>query len=529
MKTKILALVLAGTFIVTSFAGCGKGKEKAPENTGSTPTPSASQEYGDTGGLKLPVTDKPVTLSIIVDTQATDINSKIGAKELEKRTGVTLDIQAYPASAVAEKIKMSVASGNLPDLVNGLSRPELNKLGMEGAIVPVNQYAKDLPNFSKLILQENDWVMKSLTADDNNLYFFPLYNGNREVNHGFMYRKDIFDKNGIKEWTNDEEFYQALKKLKEIYPNSAPWTSKYKEKIFYEVSYGWGIGSLGYPAYYNEKDKQWKSSITSNEWKNMLDFLKKLYTEGLLDKEFLTTTAADFQAKLTDGRSFVTFDWIGRMSLHKNLVKDNIPEYDLRYANPIGPLGTIRRLSKVLDNGTAVKNNDKKEVAMKFFDYLYSDSGSELYTVGIKDVTYKKDASGNVTWPDFPADKELSFNDMSDKFGIHIMGIYRRIHPDSIYFKYTPAEKEAQDKMIKANKIEETDPIVKFTEAENEIVTELTAALQKKAEEFSAKYVIDPNYGEKQWNDWVAEAQKLGIQKLVDAYNTAQKRYDGQK
>jgi len=524
MKTRTPAILLISILITTSLMGCGNSssddKSNSKQNTDTT------KSYGDTGGIILPITNKPVSLSVIVDTQASDIKNKQGARELEKRTGVTLEIQAYPTSTVYEKIRMKVASGDLPDLITNLTRPEINRLGSEGTVTPINKYANELPNFTKLFIKDNAWVMQTLTAEDDNLYFWPAYNSQRDVNHGFMYRKDIFDKIGLKEWNNDTEFYQTLKKLKETYPSSSPFTSKYKEKIFYEISYGWGIGSLGYPAYYNENEKKWKPSITSPEWKNMIDFLKKLYNDGLLDKEFLTTSAADFEAKMTDGRSFVCFDWIGRMSLYKNVAKNKIPDYDLRYANPIGTVGKIRYLNKIGLMGTAVKNNDKKEVAMKLLDYLASDSGSELYTVGIKDVTYRKDVNGNVTWPDFPADKLLSFNDMIDKYGIHLMGIYTRIHPDSVYFKYTPAEKEAQEKMLESNKIETSDPVLKFTDNENEIITNLILVLQKKAEEFSAEYVVNKAYGDQEWNDWVTEADKQGIQKLVDVYNAAQKRLD---
>ncbi|MCT6985924.1 hypothetical protein M1723_25330, partial [Salmonella enterica subsp. enterica serovar Senftenberg] len=65
--------------------------------------------------------------------------------------------------------------------------------------------------------------------------------------------------------------------------------------------------------------------------------MKKLYNEGLLDPEFMTDTDDSWTAKMTSGnKSFVTYDWIGRLDLFYNQVKDQNPNYDLRYGNPVG-------------------------------------------------------------------------------------------------------------------------------------------------------------------------------------------------
>ena len=40
--------------------------------------------------------------------------------------------------------------------------------------------------------------------------------------------------------------------------------------------------------FFDEEEKVWKYSDTSDEMKDLLDYVKKLYSEGLLDPEFLT-------------------------------------------------------------------------------------------------------------------------------------------------------------------------------------------------------------------------------------------------
>ncbi|MDZ7543835.1 extracellular solute-binding protein, partial [Clostridium perfringens] len=130
-----------------------------------------------------------------------------------------------------DKLRSVLASGKLPDIFHGLRVSEANKMGNDGAFAKINEHLDVLPNFKRMYTEELPWVMKSYSSDDGNMYTWPIQSFARDVNHGFLYRKDIFDKHGIKEWTNTDEFYDALKKLKEIYPNSYPYASKTKDFI----------------------------------------------------------------------------------------------------------------------------------------------------------------------------------------------------------------------------------------------------------------------------------------------------------
>jgi len=530
MNRKFLPLFLALTITATFFAGCS-GKKEASQPA-ATPAQSAeASKYGDTGGLKLPIVSKPTTISWMLVSDVQGLNDKDVIKELETRTGVKLDLQTYPTSSYKDKLKITLASGKYPDIMYSVGLSELNSLGSQGAFAPINKYADQLPNFKKLYMDDknNNWVMKSFTDDKGNIYTWPTYGVNRDVNHGFLYRKDIFDKNGIKEWTNTDEFYQALKKLKQIYPNSTPLVSKTKEGIFKDYAYGWGIGSYKYPGYYDEKTKTWKLATVQNEFKGMLDFLKKLYNEGLLDPEFMTDTQASWTAKMAEKeKAFVTFDWISRTDMFYAQVKGTNPEYNLRYGNPVGPTGNIRTLPKINDFGIAVSNNDNKEAALKLLDYITSPSGSELITLGVEGKDYNLENNKPV-YAGLKGEAVIDINVLAKNYGAWLEGMYLKVDPRSVYFNYTEKEQEAQDKINKAKKYEAYDPILKFTNEENSSLSELQQALDKAGSEFAAKYVLDKSYGDAQWKEWQSKAEKLGYKKYEEILNTAQARYDSAK
>lgn len=541
MSRKLLSVTLTLAMASSVLAACGGNNNEgasssSPSSTTSaapsasaSPSESPSVDYGDTGGLTLPLVDKPTKLTWMLVSES-PLNDKLVAQEILKRTGIEVDFQTYSSATFQDKLRTVVASGKLPDIFHGLTAAELKKVGQQSGVVAINQYADMLPNFKKLYLEENDWVVKSYGDESGNLYTWPIYNMNREVNHGMMYRKDIFDENGIAEWTNTEEFYQALKKLKEIYPDSYPMASKTKEAIFRDLAYGWGLGGANYPAYYNESTGEWKYASTQPEHKEMLDFLRKLYTEGLLDPEFLTDTPDGWTSKMTTDKSFVTWDWIGRLELFYNQVKDVNPNFNLRYGNAVGPTGNIRTLPKITtDFGITVANNDNKEAALKLLDYLTSPSGSELITLGVEGVNFNFDANGKPVYPELSDLTAVDIKVLEDRYGMWIEGMYLRPDRRSVYYNFTEKEQEAQDKIVSKNAFEALDPVLNFTDEENATIAEYQVALDKAANEFNAKYILSKNISDKDWTDWQAKAAKLGVDKFIEVYNNAQKRFDAAK
>lgn len=536
MLRRIVPILLSLSLTVTLFTGCGKEQtatnEPTPVSTSvSTSTAEQTQDnneqYGDAGGLEFPFVDKVTTISFMVPTEVLDLSNKPIFKELEKRTNIKLDIQGVATASYADKVKIVLASGKLPDIMDGVPLAERISLGSQGALVAINQYADMLPNFKKLYMEEEAWVMKSYTDDKGDLYTWPVYGINRAVNHGFLFRKDILDANGIKEWTNTEEFYQALTALKQKYPDSIPYVSKTGVAIFGSWAFGWGIGSAQWPCYYEEGTKSWKLATTTTEYKDMIDFMKKLYNEGLLDAEFLTDTQASWTAKLTTDKSFVTWDWIGRLDMLYDQVKDQMPDYNLRYANPIGPVAKIKSLPKADDYGICIANNPNKEAALKVLDYFTSPSGATLITMGIEGVNFTMDpATNKPVYPELSTVDKIDINVLTDKFGCWLEGMYLRPDKRSVYYSFTEKEQDAQDKMVNNGKLETSDPILKYTDEETAVRGEVMVNINTAGEEFTSKYITDKSYGDAQWAEWLTKADKLGVQKLLDVQNAAQKRYD---
>jgi len=107
-KRKWLGITLAATLLATVLTACGSGgKNEASSNSPSAgqpasssaasaaPSESAAPNYGDTGGLQLPLVDKPTTINWMLVGE-NPVNDKMIVREIEKRTGIKVNFMTTP-------------------------------------------------------------------------------------------------------------------------------------------------------------------------------------------------------------------------------------------------------------------------------------------------------------------------------------------------------------------------------------------------------------------------------------------------
>lgn len=534
-KSKWIAALLATVMVIAMFSGCG---ESASVDVGTMTEEEIAKFEEGTGGLELPIDDKGTTITVLCDTDK-DSNNSIVINELRRRTGLNVQLIQVPRSSIAERARVMVASRDeMPDIFSGaMTIAEVNDIAVQGAFEPINEHIDELPNFKRIFIDEaaelgTEKVMKSYPASDGNLYVFPGYDQQRDVNHGMLYRKDIFDKNNIPMWDSPDTFYEALKTLKSIYPDSTPMVSKTQVTIFNQIGQSWGLGAESPGINYNPDTNTWKYACTDPRYKEMLDFLKKLYDEGLLDPEFLTCTQAAWTSKMTQAESaFVTFDWIGRLEMFYEQAKSTVPEYDLRYANPIGPTQKVITLAKA-SGGPAIKKSDNSLLALKLEDYLLSENGAELMTCGVEGVTFNwNEDKTKAEYIGVEPSQYSDINIMEEKYGMYVSGLYKRFDRRSGYFNFTEKEQEAQDLMLnkEGGGFLPEPPEVTLTNEEQEIISEYDTDIRTAAEEFASKYILSSDQtGDQAWEAWLVQAEQLGTKNVEDVYNAAQARYDAQ-
>lgn len=530
---KLLAAGICITMMGSLFAGCTGGKE----NDVGTMTEEEIQKFeADAGGLKLPLDKKGTEINFMTESSNTGMTDSVVIKELSRRTGAKITVTEIPLATIKEKAKVLVASKtDMPDVIaGGFTAEEVNDLGMQGAFEPILEHVDELPNFKNLFIDraaelKTEKVMKGWKASDGKLYLFPSYGINRDVNHGMMYRKDIFDKQGIPMWDSPDSYYQALKKLKQAYPSSTPMVSKSGVNFFNQMAASWGVQN--WPGmFYDYEAKTWKYSSMDPTFKEFLDYIKKLYDEKLLDPEFLTCTQAAWTSKMTQrAQAFTTFDWIDRMDMFYEQAKGTVPEYDLRFGNPVGPTQKVITLSPV-SGSVSFKKSNKSLLAMQVNDYLLSDGGAELMTCGIEGVTFNWNADKtHAVYIGFDS-QNITIKDLEEKYGMCLSGVTRRYDRRSSYFNYTEKNQEAQDLMNNkpGGGYLPENPEPTLTSEEKEIVTKNDPKLRKLGEEFASKYILSGETGDAAWKNFLNQMEANGASETLAAQNAAQARYDQQ-
>ena len=396
------------------------------------------ENYGDTGGLDLPLDINDTPIDIMVVTDVDELSDSLVIKELSKRTGLDINITSVLPSMADRQLQLYLSTNELPDILcGGLDINEINRLGKSGTFAPVNKYLNELPNFRKKFIENTGYngVMDEYTSEDGNLYFFPRFEAKKEITHSFLLRQDVFLKNSLSAWNDIEGFYNTLKALKEIYPASSPYVSQSSDEIFdvWAPSFGFEFPGM----FFNETDNKWQYSATYPGFIKMLEFIKKLYDEELIDKNFLNASSYVWDWKVTGENGFITY---GELSSVNKTHSDDSDKLSL--SPDISGKYTVTKNNEI-EIGPFVTNNKNSLLSLKLLDYLASPSGIELSTLGTVNITYEYRESGDVEYISFSKDKTLTIKKMEEKFGLFIPGLYLSVDKKSPYLQYEGNELSA--------------------------------------------------------------------------------------
>ncbi len=437
-------------------------------------------------------------------------------EKLQEKTGIKMNITAVPQSSYEDKLSVTIASGEAPDII-AMDVNQATKFGMQGALVPVSEIAKKAPNLDKFI-KENPDIYGQFLASDGEAYAPPTDGYDESAKMGWLYRKDIFDKHNLQVPTNEEEFYQVLKKLKELYPSSYPLCMRsYPSRISLFFAQ-WGTGR---DYYYNFDDKEWKFGPLDPEYKEATEFMNKLYAEELIPPDFLTLSTEDWQSMLSTDQSFITIDYTVRIDFFNSMLREQNPDYTMAFMPPMamGTNGKAQVLNTMFDGQTfGVYSNTKNlDSAAKFIDFMYSEEGMELTTWGEEGVTYTTLPDGTRDYSKYP-----SRADYIKEFGVGSSCTHLVDNGNSFICIMSEEQREAfkeseQYDMPLAPKVIYTD------EEYDKYLNTISTPLLKYVNEQMSNFIM----GTKSMSEWDSVIEYIkdnGIYDVLDFYKTGTKR-----
>jgi putative aldouronate transport system substrate-binding protein len=512
---KILSTVAVSAVALSLVAGCGGKQEPKESASPSSPTP------GSSAAANQPLDKK--TFTALLDNNATWPYSKEWPvwKWIEEKTGVTLNVQT-PSGKLADTLNLVMASNNLPDLMYMANRRDSNKFGQQGALVNILEHIDQMPNLKAWIAKYPDEAKAALSSDGK-MYMFPNQGFGETNRMVWLYREDIFKKNGLTPPKTYDELYTVMKKLKEIYPDSYPFSFRFGQipgEMYANLTSNFETGE---GAYYNFDKKDWSYGPIEDNFKAMVQTWNKFYKEGLIPPDFLSIQTKQWQDTMSTGKAFITIDYISRVDFFNSAMQKENPEYNMQFMAPPAGLPGGKQQNPYfhyLEGGLTVASTSKniKDI-MKYMDFFYTEEGKTIASWGKEGESYTVENGAKKFKPEYS-----DLTEMRKKTGLQSSGAYTWIDYSAHLSLFTKDLTKAYQEAAKYDPAG-MQPRPAFTEKENEVISVTGQALNKHREENFAKFVA----GTRDLNDWgkyVEEMKNLGAQKLVDTYKEAHKRME---
>ena len=173
--------------------------------------------------LPAAMAEEPVTISFFDKNSGVRTFDDPVAKELEKRTGIKLDLIS-PSGNPGEKLSLMLAGLNYPDIVlMDRSSDIVNQYIEAGALVNLSDYLDQMPN---VVAMYGDVLNKTRYSDGNNYYLSNWYGYDPDPVNGFICRYDyMIELVGQERADSPEpftwsEFKGLLEQFKAAHPDS---------------------------------------------------------------------------------------------------------------------------------------------------------------------------------------------------------------------------------------------------------------------------------------------------------------------
>jgi len=455
--------------------------------------------------------------------------------EAQKRVGAQVQFEVIPIADYQTKVSLALNTGkNAPDVILYQStKGENAALALNGAIVPISDYAAWTPNFNAMVEKfgmKND--VDLLKLKDGKRYYLPALFDVPFYDAGPILREDLLAKYGLKAPKTYDDLFNILKVFKQNSPDSYPLTILAGPRVLYRMTMpAWGVsvgknGASGTNTLsWNYTTKKYFAGAISDEYKAYVTALNRLFSEGLLDPEMADPISGDKWAqKLATGKamaSYAYYDQIGGVAK-----ASTIPGFKLQmYPALAGPAGAHHQPKSKTGAGplfpaATAKRADFEKVVRAVDQMFFSPENSLMWCLGVEGVTYTKQGDKTVFKDDILKASEGIYKYMQVKYGCgsdvtQMVWVNARemTKYDTNYARIN-ADVEAIGDVIQS-----IPPTPMFDDKQAEQAASLQTPLADAFERWNTAFLTGTKSIQNDWNAYVQEMKNLGIEKFVSIYN----------
>ena len=305
---------------------------------------------------------------------------------MREQTGLNLKWKSLPRNGFRDSIGELVALGEAPDIIVEFDQTFFSNMASEGLIIPLDDVLQEYaPNYYKF-MTENDDIRKATTFYDGHIYALTSFSGTK-LSEVLWIRQDWLDELGLSAPTSTKELIEVARAFKEAGLGGENTTPIVLNS--WKLGGVFGLFQAETDDWYVDDSGKVEFGPLTNRFEGAVSFLKTLYDEGLIMRDYPTDTDLTLQKQLwINGNAGILLDyWYG--TLNHDLLTNN-PDAKIV---PLPPITTeFGENSYIQGSGLnyfVAINKDCKNVegALKYLDWMFT-TGWEVMSYGLEGVHY---------------------------------------------------------------------------------------------------------------------------------------------
>jgi putative aldouronate transport system substrate-binding protein len=354
-----LSLVLTASAILS---GCGAADSTSPASSSPAPSGSPVEPAGPA---------KVSMLNVYLSNTAPKLDGPI-VKETERIANAKLDITYVPFNVYSEKLNVTMTSGDMPQAImveNPFITSILNGV-RSGMFWDLTPFLNEFPNLKSYDKQ----IMDNLAINGK---YYVIPRPRPLVRLATIIRKDWLDNVGLAEPKTADEFYNVLKAFKEKDPdkngaNDTYGLMVYENNIPSEI-FSW----FGAPNNWKvDSSGNFIKDVETKEFRDGLSYVRKLYQEGLMNKNFAIVVRNEARKDMYNNRAGVSIESIDAVvPFYYFQMEDTKNHYTMTVSPPINgkAYAASGHYGGALISKTSVKTEKELREVLRYFNEVNSD------------------------------------------------------------------------------------------------------------------------------------------------------------
>ena len=592
MKKKTLkrvAIALTMVMTVATLGGCGSSSTTKDTTKGTTEDAVVADEAisdeapvasgQSVSAITFPLAE-PMEMTVFVyatNTGGGTYQENYVTDWIKEKTNIQLNY-VYDLDGDDAKTKLNLVMTNpddMPDifLATGWSKSEVQSYGQQGLIIPLNDYLSEAPNWNALN-EVSPVREKDLTMADGNIYTY----GSEDESMNSTYQSKMWI---YKPWVDElldgkvpetlDELYDYLVAIKENDPNGNGQADEIPLSGFMG---GWATDptvwllnsfvqsnnplantnpSVGAGLVANNGKIEY--SVMSEDYKEGLAFINKLYAEGLMDPQTFTQEETQYKATIDNEENLVGLH-PGGLSYAGQAEFFSQKEgkwSDWIGLDPVeGPNG-VRLASRTIDNyfassiGSISANCKNPEIAVALFDFLATEEATNVQNFGPEELGWIWTEEGTSLGGGTPRYEDVYIPEDYDWLG----NGYERVYKDSKNYRYAsdamisgrsydwrysmriadPAEYNLEYVLTSISKsyekyapdVSTLVPNLAFEGEDAKTISEYTLTIGGYVNQAAVQFITGSMDVEKDWDTYLGKLDSMGVDNFIEIY---QRYYD---